>query len=720
MTLEEIISGFATLSLDAINIGYRPAGETWARHVWANDAYFDLFGYSRDEVQGQRIELVFDPDKLTELVAQVQPAIERGDSNVQVEAWARRKNGARFRVNANIIFFPEDENGGRHSAAVYRDVTEIRNRDREAEQALIEREALASEVLELKDRLMSAIDTLPGPLAIWDRNFRLVVCNSAFAPRILGQEEPPPKGSRLEDVIAQAARSGVFAEAAGREAEFERESVAAIRSGGISDITPYSDGRIFRAESTVAENGDMLILSTDITDFVNQESKLEEYAAQLEAINKEMEYKAFHDDLTGLRNRRYLSRVLEDLKASHRSSDAKVAVLQIDLDRFKQINDTLGHAAGDHVLIEVARRLRACLRGDDIVARLGGDEFVVLVRFTDIAIIQNLAERLVTELSRSMEFEENEIRPGASVGVSHTPISSVESLLTNADIALYRAKSTGRNRCWFFAQSDLNELVANKALADDILRGLEADEFVPFFQPQIDAGTGALVGLEALVRWQHPDRGVLAPAFFLQTVEELGRLGEVDQRMFRKAMDLLMEADFIASRPGVSFNVSDKSLMSEELMGFAIEAGRAPFNVAFELLETIYLEEESDALILRLDALRDAGVSVEVDDFGSGRASIVALQRIAPDRMKIDGRLISPIVESAESRGLVGSIVNIGHTLGIGVTAEGVETAEHAEVLRDIGCDRLQGYFISRPVAFSEIEAKYCKPRTGEPLEQSS
>ncbi len=715
MTLDEIISSFASLSLDAIHIGYREPGEEWARHLWGNESFFKLFGFTQEDVQGQRVELVFDPDHLVELVGQVRPAVRRGDETVQVESWARRKDGTRFRANTQIIFFPEDEKGGRFSVGIFRDVTETRNRDRAAQQALVEREALATEVLELQDRLMAAIDTLPGPLAIWDKDFRLVVCNAAFAPRILGQPDPPKKGISVEEVLKQAAANGHFEEAIGREEQFALQSIAAVRSGKISDTTAYTDGRIFKAESTMAENGDMLILATDITDLIEQEKTLEEYASKLEAINKEMEFKAFHDDLTGLRNRRFLSQELDALNPSDQCDAANVAVLQIDLDRFKQINDTLGHAAGDYVLVEVAKRLRSCVRDGDLVARLGGDEFVVIVRFSELEVVQSLAERLVEELSKNMEFEDNEIRVGASVGVAHTPISEPSSLLTNADIALYRAKNTGRNRCWFFAQEDRDALIAQKALADDILRGLDADEFEPFFQPQVDARSGTLVGLEVLVRWNHPRRGVLTPNDFLSTVEDLGQLGEVDQRMFRKAFDFMAGSQFKGPAPGVSFNVSYTSLMNDALLSFAKEAGAAPFPVALELLETIYLEEEADALLLRLDALRDAGVSIEVDDFGSGRASIVALQQIAPERMKIDGRLISPILASAASRGLVSSIVNIGHTLGIGVTAEGVETEKHAEILRDVGCDRLQGFFFSKPVPFSDIEATYCKPASVRP-----
>ena len=710
MKLDDIISNFARLSLDAISIGYCPPGETWARHVWSNAAFRDLFGASDIDIVGRRVELMFDPDTLDELVAQVRPAIQNGDDSVQVEAWARRLDGRRFRVNANIIFFPSDEEGGRFSAAVYRDVTALREQDRAAQQALVEREALAGEVLALQNRLMSAINTLPGPLAIWDKDFRLVVCNSAFAPRILGQSVPPSVGTLVDDVIRQASTSGMFADAIGREADWLEESLADLRDGGINNRTRYTDGRIFQAESTQSENGDMLILSTDVTEFVEQEEMLKVYAAELEKINGEMEYKAFHDDLTGLKNRRYLTERLAETMADRAEGRGELAILQIDLDRFKQINDTLGHAAGDHVLKEVADRLARCVGPEDVLARAGGDEFVVLVRFTEIEDLRALADRIVAALAEPVHYRDAEFRAGGSVGVAHTPVSDLDTLLTGADVALYRAKDTGRGRAVYFETRDLDYMREHKALADDILRGLDADEFEPWFQPQIDAVTGRLVGLEALVRWNHPTRGVLPPGVFLETADELGRLAEIDNRMFRKAMELRRSHDFGDEMPGLSFNISTYSLMSDDLSGLAREAGRAPFEVAFELLETIYLEENADAILLRLDALRDAGVTVEMDDFGSGRASVVALQQLAPDRMKIDRRLVAPIVASEQSCALVRSIVDIGHALGIKVTAEGVETEQHVEVLREIGCDRLQGYHISKPISFDDVIARYGRP----------
>ena len=258
-----------------------------------------------------------------------------------------------------------------------------------------------------------------------------------------------------------------------------------------------------------------------------------------------------------------------------------------------------------------------------------------------------------------------------------------------------------------FSREDYLEMQANKQLSDDILRAVECGEFVPFYQPQVDAVTGRVVGMEVLARWSHPDKGILAPDVFLSVAEDINVLAKIDQMVFETAVADSCDAfgDW-SEPPSLSFNASINRITADSIDGIAETVSRYPGTIAFELVETIYLEEQNEAFMMNLDALRDLGVSFEVDDFGSGRASVVALQRIAPDRLKIDRRLVEPVARHEGARRLVRSIVEIGAALDIGVTAEGVESAEHAAVLAELVCDRLQGFHFFRPSPLKDILAE--------------
>jgi diguanylate cyclase (GGDEF)-like protein/PAS domain S-box-containing protein len=430
---------------------------------------------------------------------------------------------------------------------------------------------------------------------------------------------------------------------------------------------------------------------------------------ELEAAKESIEHLALHDFLTGLPNRRYLDRKLEEYSAKSRNADQSLAVLHIDLDRFKQINDTLGHRAGDAMLKHAATVLTENVRSGDFVARIGGDEFVVLctVEITPKKIA-NLAERIVRELGRPIRFEHHDCRFGASVGIATDsgPMLDGKQLLLNADIALYRAKSGGRNRHEFFSKDARRQVIASKRLADDILIGLERNEFVPFYQPQFDARTLDITGVETLARWQHREHGLLTPDRFLAIAEDINVVATIDGVILEQALidRAKWESEGIVI-PKIAVNVSSRRLDDPNL-GKKLRALKiVPGTIAFELLESISLDDCDDAAIANLRQFRRLGIDIEIDDFGTGHASIVSLLRLSPKTLKIDRELIRMLPTSAEQRKLVRSIIDIGRSLSIMVTAEGVETMEHARILRDLGCDVLQGYALARPMPAMQIPA---------------
>ncbi|WP_299407476.1 EAL domain-containing protein [uncultured Roseobacter sp.] len=550
-----------------------------------------------------------------------------------------------------------------------------------------------------QDRLISAINAFPDPFAIYDRDLKLLTWNPAFAATLTDDPNDVTAGMSVDEVVRLAVHNGHVPAARGREAEWLEEYVTPDMAKTEEEEFEFDNDEHYRIIRSQADNGEIVVLRLNITEAVRQRRALEKYAKRLEDANQQITHKALHDQLTGLGNRRFLSEKFDALSRRRRDEGGELAALHIDLDRFKQINDTIGHAAGDHVLVDVANRIRKNTQPDDVVARIGGDEFVILLWLAeDNNRPEELAEALLEDLFQPSYFEGRKCRFGASIGISRTPLADEKDLLTNSDVALYKAKRAGRGQVAVFSREDIDEMRRTKTLADDIMRALEESEFLPYYQPQIEARTGAVVGIEALARWQHPSAGVLAPDQFFSVASDLNVVADIDRMIFEKAI-VECEAAFkgFDPMPSLSFNVSAKRVQFEEIeqIGRLVKAYSG--EVAFELLETIFLEEESDAFLMQLDQLRDMGITLEVDDFGSGRASVVALQRIAPDRLKIDRRLVMPLEEGNSAARLVQSIIEIGNALEISIIAEGVETEEQARILARLGAERLQGYYFSKP-----------------------
>ncbi|MEP9386924.1 EAL domain-containing protein [Mesorhizobium sp. KR9-304] len=436
--------------------------------------------------------------------------------------------------------------------------------------------------------------------------------------------------------------------------------------------------------------------------------------AELEAAKERIEFNALHDSLTGLPNRRYL----DDMLASHverfESEGERAGLLHLDLDRFKQINDTLGHAAGDAMLVHASRVLRANLRSGDFIARVGGDEFVVLCKI-DAAdkprwneLLAKLADRIVEQMHQPVPYHGHECRFGVSIGIACDldHVSDPRRLLVNADLALYRAKGRGRNRYQFFNDALQAEIVTTKRVADDILSGLERGEFVAWYQPQFDAATHTIVGVEALARWNHPTAGLLAPGDFIKIAEELNVVATIDRMILEQTLNDFN--DWAASGlkiPKASVNVSARRLHDEELIRSLGRLDIKPGTISFELVESIFLDENDELVTWNVEQIKALGIDIEIDDFGSGHASIVSLLRLKPRRLKIDRQLVTPVLESPAQRHLVGSIIEIGKSLGIEVLAEGVETMEHARVLKMLGCNALQGHAFARAMSNADLKA---------------
>jgi diguanylate cyclase (GGDEF)-like protein/PAS domain S-box-containing protein len=427
---------------------------------------------------------------------------------------------------------------------------------------------------------------------------------------------------------------------------------------------------------------------------------------ELEAAKARIEYTALHDHLTGLPNRRYLDATIEEAAQEAQQTTSRLAVLHIDLDRFKEINDTLGHLAGDQMLVHAAGVLNALKGPGDFVARIGGDEFVFLSTGSAGRNLATLAEAIVAAMRKPVTFNGHICRFGASVGIASQSGAAIDAkqLLVNADLALYRAKNRGRSRHEFFTSDFQAQIIVNKQTADDILSGIEQSRFLPYFQPQFCARTLDIVGVETLARWDHPTRGILAPDTFLKIAEDLDCVSTIDRIVLEKSLaDFAIWQDLGLGIEKISANVSSKRLHDPELARSLRTLDVRPKSLSFELLESIFLDDCDRTVLENLAEMRKLGIDIEIDDFGTGHASIISLMKLSPRRLKIDRQLVKPVSRSPGQRKLVGTIVEIGRSLNIEVVAEGVETTAHVAIMRDLGCDILQGYALARPMPAAAI-----------------
>lgn len=446
----------------------------------------------------------------------------------------------------------------------------------------------------------------------------------------------------------------------------------------------------------------------DVTKDVLREAELRHAHELAEQMRAENERQALEDVLTGLPNRRSFDQVLAERRAAAETAPRDCVLVRIDIDRFKYVNDTLGHEAGDAVLRRFGDIIRANCRADDIGARIGGDEFsIVLAPGSDTDTAKGIIGRIQNALNEPLLYKGRKCTIRASFGIAHVEDLNEVGLEIQsfADVALYRAKEKGRNRMEFFTPTLHQDILNDRRLAREIHDALTNNEFVPFFQPQVSAIDGSLSGIETLVRWNHPTRGVLAPGSFLGVAEQLRVVPEIDRIMLEKSHLILerwQEEGIVI--PKISFNVSSGRMKDPAIVSCAKDIARLETRVAFELLESILVEEESEVFRFHLDSIVDAGIDIEIDDFGSGHASIIGLMQISPSALKIDRRIVAPVASNERSRNLVRAIIEIAETLGIGTIAEGVETPQQARILKEVGCDTLQGFLFAKPLSENDLK----------------
>jgi diguanylate cyclase (GGDEF)-like protein len=540
-------------------------------------------------------------------------------------------------------------------------------------------------------RFEAAVENMTQGLCMFDGEQNLIICNRRWLdlfgiPWALGKP-----GTTFRAVVEARLANGHYMGRTVTEILAER---AALRKDGKSKTFEQhlADGRIVQTYQQPMADGGWVSTFEDVTERRRAE-------AQIAHMSR-------HDALTDLPNRVLFREQMEQHLARVRRGES-LAVLCLDLDHFKTVNDSLGHAVGDAMLQEIANRLRECVRETDTVARLGGDEFAVLqVGATQPAEATALAQRIVEALGQRLDIAGHQLVSGASVGIAVSPNDGTdpEQLLKNADLALYRAKQDGRNGFRFFEPEMDAKMRLRRSLEADLRKALTQGEFELFYQPVINLRKNEISGLEALLRWRHPERGMISPAEFIPLAEEIGLIIPLGEWVLRKAC---AEAARWSSAVTVAVNLSAVQFKSKNLVATVVSALAAsrlpPTRLELEITETV-LMQDNEATIDVLHQFRDLGVRISMDDFGTGYSSLSYLRRFPFDKIKIDQSFVRDLALSGDSLSIVRAVTGLGSSLGRVTTAEGVETPEQLRVLRAEGCTEVQGYVFSPPRPAREVE----------------
>ncbi len=559
-------------------------------------------------------------------------------------------------------------------------------------------------------QLDSTLNNLSQGVCMYDEHRRLILCNDRYAEMFHLPHELTTPGTALRHIFDHQVLRRLHPEIG--PDEYIRGMMAIITAGEpASTVTEFSDGRALVTVFRPAPGGGFVTTVEDIT----EQKRAEKRIAHI----------AHHDPLTDLHNRAAFSDYLATTIDEAVRAAGTFAILCLDLDRFKEVNDLYGHLVGDALLREVARRLQAVAEGA-FLARVGGDEFIVItVGDAQAAAVGQLAQQLRTALSGDIEIAGRQLRVGLSIGIASCPVDGTDpaTLLANADVALYRAKAEGRDTIRFFEPDMAAQLRDRRELQHDLQSALANHELRLDFQPlaRID---GAIVGFEALVRWHHPSRGVVAPGIFIPLTEENGLIVAMGEWILGAAC---REAASWPNQLQISVNLSPVQFRNDDIVRLVhqtlIETGLDAGRLELEITEGVLIDDFSRAVSI-LRRLKSLGVRIALDDFGTGYSSMSYLQAFPFDMIKIDRSFISNLERSAQSKALLRGVIGLARGLELPVTAEGVETQAQLDVLTRAGCDLVQGFLIGRPGSIDGYAAVVGRPaspeRRGLPASQAS
>ena len=537
----------------------------------------------------------------------------------------------------------------------------------------------------------AALNNMAQGLCMFDPQQRLLIANRRFSEIFKISSDKLTSGTSIREIMA-------LAQAVDKNPDdavvAQRKLLTESPKGSV--VTTLADGRIISISHRPMPDGGLVATFDDVT----EQRRTEARAAFL----------ATHDDLTGLPNRAVFSQSVSEAVKVGRRYGQRFAVMFVDLDRFKIINDTLGHSAGDALLIEIGKRLRQSVRQSDLVSRIGGDEFVILLReISNAEQVTTVARKMLTAVVKPLIIHGQECRVTASIGISLFPSDAQdeESLTKNADAAMYAVKEEGRNNFLFHSQEIKTQSIQRLMLETSLRRALERNELLLYYQPKQDLSRGTISGVEALLRWHHPDLGLLQPNRFIPLAEETGLIVPIGKWVLETAC----AQNMAWQRQGlpairVAVNLSPRQFADPNLLddiGAALEkSGMLPELLELEITESMVMQNVEHTLDV-LTAIKRLGVKLAIDDFGTGYSSMSLVKKFPIDVLKIDRSFVREITSDSEDKAIADAIIALGRALDLTIVAEGVETIEQEAFLRAHNCDEIQGFLISKPVPPDEF-----------------
>jgi diguanylate cyclase (GGDEF)-like protein/PAS domain S-box-containing protein len=649
------------------------------RYIFANRAFERFSRFSRDNIVGKRADEIFRPATAASVEAADEAALNSPEGQFRSEFYVERGSKKRL-LASNRVIARDHKNQPEFLIALFDDVTD--------------RRSLSKELENTKKFLELVVDNIPVSLIVERVSDGQYLLANRSAETILNRRREDATGLTAADIFNPKEAKLIIA----------RDEAAIRKRGLLTEEHPIStkDGlRLFltRRMTVLDESGEpqyLIKTHEDVTDRRQTESR--------------MAHMAYHDGLTDLPNRAAFLQALAQMIEACSGTDEEFAVLSVDLDGLKEINDVFGHAVGDKLLVEVARRIQASARGG-VVARLSGDEFGLIIDGKQPATGRALAEQLAEALANEFQIDGKSVRIGVTTGISIFPHngSDAASLLANAGAALFRAKAKSRGSISVYEPEMDQQIRDRRVLHQDLSLAIKNGELSLYYQPQAVArhsvANSEIIGFEALARWLHPVRGFVPPSDFIPLAEESGLIVEMGEWILRQAC---REAASWQIPLQVAVNLSPAQFMHGDVVGLVhailLETGLAPRRLELEITEGVLIEDFDRGLAL-LRRLKALGVCVSMDDFGSGYSSLSYLQAFPFDKIKIDRAFVINLGRNPQSAAIVRAVIGLCHGLGMSVVAEGVETQEQLGFLADEGCDAVQGYFIGRPAPIGHYAA---------------